>query len=157
MASFILFICCIQIMFLEKPYKHQSMFWSDLGSAVGYEAIGRCDSSLDTFGVFAKIDPQDVKNEQTLQSGSAITKSPKTSITVVNSETKKSDVAGDNFTKGVLFYKTGDKIVGILLWNVFNRMPIARKVLQSDEEFKDLNEVAKLFDIFDQQNEDKQN
>lgn len=37
-----------------KPYLHQSMFWSDLGPEVGYEAIGVVDSSLPTVGVFAK-------------------------------------------------------------------------------------------------------
>lgn len=37
-----------------KPYLHQSMFWSDLGPDVGYEAIGIVDSSLPTVGVFAK-------------------------------------------------------------------------------------------------------
>lgn len=40
--------------FLGKPYLHQSMFWSDLGPDVGYEAIGIVDSSLPTVGVFAK-------------------------------------------------------------------------------------------------------
>lgn len=33
---------------------HQSMFWSDLGPDVGYEAVGIIDSSLPTVGVFAK-------------------------------------------------------------------------------------------------------
>ena len=28
----------------QKPYTHQSMFWSDLGPDVGYEAIGVVDS-----------------------------------------------------------------------------------------------------------------
>lgn len=44
---------------LEKPYRHQSMFWSDLGPNVGYEAIGIVDSSLPTVGVFAKSDESD--------------------------------------------------------------------------------------------------
>lgn len=39
---------------LGKPYLHQSMFWSDLGSEVAYEAIGIVDSSLPTVGVFVK-------------------------------------------------------------------------------------------------------
>jgi apoptosis-inducing factor 1 len=130
------------------------MFWSDLGSAVGYEAIGRCDSSLETFGVFAKINPEDevkdVKNEHITKQ--QVDKSKIQPIVV----TSKTNPDADNFTKGVLFYKEGDKIVGILLWNVFNRMSIARKVLMSDEKFTDLNEVAKLFDIFDQhQDQDK--
>ena len=36
-----------------RPYWHQSMFWSDLGPEVGYEAIGLVDSRLETVSVFA--------------------------------------------------------------------------------------------------------
>jgi programmed cell death 8 (apoptosis-inducing factor) len=43
----------------KKPYTHQSMFWSDLGPDVGYEAIGVVDSRLPTVGVFAKATLQD--------------------------------------------------------------------------------------------------
>ena len=43
----------------KKPYTHQSMFWSDLGPDVGYEAIGVVDSKLPTVGVFAKATAQD--------------------------------------------------------------------------------------------------
>lgn len=43
----------------RKPYLHQSMFWSDLGPEVGFEAIGIIDSSLETVGVFAKATEQD--------------------------------------------------------------------------------------------------
>jgi programmed cell death 8 (apoptosis-inducing factor) len=32
------------------------MFWSDLGSKIGFEAIGIIDSSLKTLGVFAQTD-----------------------------------------------------------------------------------------------------
>lgn len=39
---------------LGKPYLHQSMFWSDLGPEIGYEAVGITDSSLTTVGVFAQ-------------------------------------------------------------------------------------------------------
>lgn len=42
-----------------KPYLHQSMFWSDLGPDVGYEAIGIVDSKLPTVGVFAKATDKD--------------------------------------------------------------------------------------------------
>ncbi len=37
----------------RKAYTHQSMFWSDVGPEVGFEAIGICDSSLKTYGVWA--------------------------------------------------------------------------------------------------------
>lgn len=43
----------------RKPYLHQSMFWSDLGPDVGYEAIGIVDSSLPTVAVFAKATEKD--------------------------------------------------------------------------------------------------
>ena len=33
----------------QKPYTHQSMFWSDLGPDVGYEAIGVVDSRYHLF------------------------------------------------------------------------------------------------------------
>lgn len=34
----------------------------------------------------------------------------------------------DDYGKGVIFYLRDKVVVGIVLWNVFNRMPIARKV-----------------------------
>ena len=51
--------------FLGKPYWHQSMFWSDLGPDVGYEAIGIVDSSLPTVGVFAKATEKDTPKVNT--------------------------------------------------------------------------------------------
>ncbi len=42
-----------------KPYQHQSMFWSDVGSKIAFEAIGRVDSTLNTMGIFAASDQQD--------------------------------------------------------------------------------------------------
>jgi hypothetical protein len=42
-----------------KPYWHQSMFWSDVGTKIGFEAIGLVDSSLQTVGLFAKADEND--------------------------------------------------------------------------------------------------
>lgn len=34
----------------------------------------------------------------------------------------------EDYGKGVIFYLRDQVVVGIVLWNVFNRMPIARKV-----------------------------
>uniref|UniRef100_A0A3B4YQV9 Apoptosis inducing factor mitochondria associated 1 n=1 Tax=Seriola lalandi dorsalis TaxID=1841481 RepID=A0A3B4YQV9_SERLL len=53
----------------------------------------------------------------------------------------------DGYGKGVIFYLRDKVVVGIILWNVFNRMPIARKIIKDGEEHADLNEVAKLFNI----------
>lgn len=56
-----------------------------------------------------------------------------------NTEEKKKEISGDNikseqptkfeeFGKGVVFYLRDDVVVGIVLWNIFNRMSIARRV-----------------------------
>lgn len=34
----------------------------------------------------------------------------------------------EEFGKGVVFYLENKKVVGVVMWNVFNKMPIARKV-----------------------------
>ena len=45
----------------RKAYTHQSMFWSDIGPDIGFEAMGLVDSKLKSIGVFAESDkPLDV-------------------------------------------------------------------------------------------------
>lgn len=56
----------------------------------------------------------------------------------------------DDFGKGVIFYMRKDLVVGIVLWNVFNRMSVARQVLKDERKYEDLNEVAKLFNIHEE-------
>lgn len=55
-----------------KPYWHQSMFWSDLGPKIGFEAIGLVDSSLQTVGLFAKADENDTPQAQVNQSNETL-------------------------------------------------------------------------------------
>lgn len=57
---------------------------------------------------------------------------------------------GEDFGKGVVFYLKDDVVVGIVLWNVFNRMGVARQVLLDHRKYDDLNEVAKLFTIHEE-------
>lgn len=146
----------------RKPYLHQSMFWSDLGPEVGYEAIGIVDSSLPTVGVFVKTDSDTTKasndnesicsNKKKLNSTetqnpieSNLKENDKSISIDDNSKPKKYD----DFAKGVIFYLRDDIVVGIVLWNIFNRMSIARQVLARGTKYDDLNEVAKLFTIHD--------
>ncbi|KAJ8385734.1 hypothetical protein AAFF_G00183340 [Aldrovandia affinis] len=136
----------------NKPYWHQSMFWSDLGPDVGYEAIGIVDSSLPTVGVFAKATAKDTPKAATEQSGTGIRSESETEAVASGEEpvTPSAPQAlpqGDDYGKGVIFYLRDKVVVGIILWNVFNRMPIARKIIKDGEEHTDLNEVAKLFNI----------
>jgi len=58
---------------------------------------------------------------------------------VDNTEEEKKEISEENvkleqstkyedFGKGVVFYLRDDVVVGIVLWNIFNRMSIARRV-----------------------------
>ncbi|XP_078045041.1 apoptosis inducing factor isoform X2 [Augochlora pura] len=166
-----------------KPYLHQSMFWSDLGTEVGYEALGIVDSSLPTVGVFAKSsnsnsstpvsssnDPEHSLQKKTLSSTQSSVKSELVTQKVESSDQQASSIEAEtdksecddsklvtaeeskkenNFGKGVIFYLRDDIVVGIVLWNLFNRMSIARQVLARGTKYDDLNEVAKLFTIHD--------
>ena len=38
----------------RQAFNHQSMFWSDVGPDVGFEATGLVDSQLPTCGVYPK-------------------------------------------------------------------------------------------------------
>ncbi|KAL5011777.1 hypothetical protein ScPMuIL_010328 [Solemya velum] len=132
-----------------KPYWHQSMFWSDLGPEVGYEAIGICDSTLPTTAVFAKATEKDTPKAVVEKTGEGIRSETEMAATpsFQPSPPPKVPTAEEDFGKGVVFYHRDNVIVGILLWNVFNKMPIARKVLKDGGENEDLYEVAKLFNI----------
>ncbi|KAM4620577.1 apoptosis-inducing factor 1, mitochondrial isoform 4-T4 [Polymixia lowei] len=136
----------------SKPYWHQSMFWSDLGPDVGYEAIGIVDSSLPTVGVFAKATAKDTPKAATEKSGTGIRSESETEAVAVSPVASSTPSPSpmqqqDEYGKGVIFYLRDKVVVGIILWNVFNRMPIARKIIKDGEEHADLNEVAKLFNI----------
>lgn len=140
-----------------KPYLHQSMFWSDLGPDVGYEAIGRVDSSLPTVGVFAKATDKDnpkavvTETNDNLRSATEESAKPVDQTTKSSDESKKnSKTDSDQYGKGVIFYLKNDIVVGIVLWNVFNRMSLARQVLKEERKYDDLNEVAKLFNIHEE-------
>lgn len=138
----------------RKPYTHQSMFWSDLGPEVGYEAIGLVDSTLDTVAVFAKASAKDTpkavvtKSDEAMRSeteaeGGALEVSAQSSPTGSDNDEKKDEKYG----KGVIFYLKDGIVVGILLWNVFGRMSIARKIIREHRTYEDLTELAKLFNL----------
>ena len=60
-------------------------------------------------------------------------------------QTKKEN----EYVKGVVFYKDDqDRVVGVLLWNVFNQMSTARRIVNENKKYDDLMEVAKLFNLY---------
>lgn len=146
------------------------MFWSDLGPDIGFEGIGLVDPSLPTVAVFAK--PSKVKRTSSnLDEPPAHFKAEKPVEKPDEKETpkeegekpvQKKEVKEDmpdhkwpaieekpcsDYGRGVIFYLKDDKIVGIVLWNLFNRIGLARTIINQDKTYDDLNEVAKLFAI----------
>uniref|UniRef100_A0A182Y019 FAD/NAD(P)-binding domain-containing protein n=1 Tax=Anopheles stephensi TaxID=30069 RepID=A0A182Y019_ANOST len=151
---------------LNKPYTHQSMFWSDLGPRISYEAIGLIDSALPTVAVFAKRTAEELSRAVPTVAAAAAGGNDSEKLQAANAnvgsvvEAKNVSVAAgeqakpmekpvkapaeeDSFDKGVIFYLRDKKVVGLVLWNVFNRMGTARKILDQHTEYDDLNEVAK--------------
>ncbi len=134
----------------HKPYWHQSMFWSDLGPRVGFEAIGLTDSELQTVAVYAKGTPDDEapnedtegNREQKDIAPSATASALKHKIPESRTTATTNDNKGD-YSKGVVFYIKENKVVGIVLWNIFNRIPIARKVKSVSLDF--LNDLSFSF------------
>ena len=119
----------------HKPYWHQSMFWSDLGPHVGFEAIGLTDSGLQTVAVYAKGEPEDEGQKEDSEGNREQKEiAPKSTASDLKHKipeshaTTTSHEKKDDYSKGVVFYLKENKVVGVVLWNIFNRIPIARKV-----------------------------
>ena len=55
----------------------------------------------------------------------------------------------DELDQGVVFYQDKNEVViGVLLWNIFNHISVARRVVAENRKFDDLTEVAKLFNMY---------
>lgn len=102
----------------KKPYRHQSMFWSDLGSKIGYEAVGLVDSQLQTSGIWVKPEV--------------------------------SDKPSDQYEKGIVFYFKEDRLVGVMLWNLFGKVDLARQLIRLNKfNSSQVKELAAQFNIYD--------
>jgi programmed cell death 8 (apoptosis-inducing factor) len=143
-----------------KAYTHQPMFWSDLGRDISFEAVGIIDSSLPTVAVFTKPESRDDHpssatgsevDKSNLDSNST-TKNTQSSISTTSESNQSQEVEKsrdmDRYEKGVVFYLKDDVIVGILLWNLFSRLTLARRLLNEQKRYDDFNEVAKMFNLY---------
>lgn len=133
------------------------MFWSDLGADIAFEGVGLVNPELKTFGVFAqnfdstmyKRDDDGWVQTEIYVCGFQL----KVRIFIFSNPLEKTDSApgDDNYGRGVIFYLLDDVIVGVLLWNIFNHLPVAKKILREQKKFDDLSEVARLFPIYPQE------
>lgn len=142
----------------SKTYNTQSMFWSDLGPEIGYEAVGLVDSSLSTVGVWSQatlgdsprsmeLDPSDVRTEKIglsayRQAEGDPSEEPSHSII-------PSAIGESSYGKGVVFYINEKRIVGVLMFNLFNRISLARDVIKKQRSIDDLDDIVTLFNVND--------
>ncbi|KAI3652944.1 hypothetical protein MP228_002369 [Amoeboaphelidium protococcarum] len=161
----------------RKSYKHQSMFWSDLGPNIGYEAVGILDSKLKTVGLWAKqkkvdtpkqvvsVDTKEQHNVRVTSPEDLVEASPDTVVAKTEADFKQdenaddqsvtpqnsSSIGGEEYGKGVVLYLDPEdgKIVGVLLWNLFNRTNIARRLIAEKKTIQDIRNLASLFKIHD--------
>lgn len=142
---------------------------SDLGPEVGYEAVGLVDSSLTTVGVWARahsiespqgteLDTSDIR-VQTIGQTSISTAEPQ--FSQLNSEGGPAEIESDeikteistsaeispSYGKGVVFYLKERQIVGILLFNLFNRVNLAKEILKEKRSVDEISKCVRLFNV----------
>eukprot|EP00041_Stephanoeca_diplocostata_P018106 m.375667 g.375667 ORF g.375667 m.375667 type:complete len:700 (+) comp20922_c0_seq1:190-2289(+) len=131
----------------QRTYRHPSMFWSDLGPHVGYEAIGVVDASLPTVGVWAAppVAAAPPKHEPT--GDSAPTASADGASGAVDAKDPAPTAPLSAYHKGVVLYVRDNAVVGVVTWNLFGKIPLARKLIRSERQCPDKAELAQLFEV----------
>lgn len=111
-----------------KPFRHVSMFWSDVGKNVSFQAVGEIKSELDTYGVWDGV--------AVSQNGTPWNNAP-------------APLKNESFKRGIVYYMRDNKVVGILLWNVSGArvMRDARKIILQKKQYRDLSELRDLIDV----------
>lgn len=149
---------------LHKTYKHQSMFWSDLGPHIGYEAVGVLDSNLSTVSIWTKkptvvTDGAEKKEEEEAKptkgkpaptagkkEGKKEGKSERATATPLPAETVKVEDK-EKYSKGLVLYLKDKKIVGLLMWNNFGKVDEARELLGEVYDSEKVEALVKPFGI----------
>ena len=68
-------------------------------------------------------------------------------IPEIKSEPETSAEISPSYGKGVVFYLKDRKIVGILLFNLFNRVNLAKEVLKEGRGVNDISRCVRLFNV----------
>jgi len=121
--------------FFEWP-----IFW---GTAAGtpYTAIGIVDPSLDTVGAWLK-GPLGASGLPTLPS--TLPDSDTTGGTNNRGEADNKYERENIFENGIVYYTKNNKVVGVLLWNIYDKIPQARRALQLRErEYAEISDFVR--------------
>ncbi|KAI8638177.1 apoptosis-inducing factor, mitochondrion-associated, C-term-domain-containing protein [Parasitella parasitica] len=136
----------------NRAYNHQSMFWSDLGPEIGYEAVGLIDSQLSTVSVWAKATAQDTPAAAAASEADSPRATPTETATGSVTEAVKASnmtsIQNEKFGKGLVFYVRDQKVVGLVLFNVFGKVQEARNVINGGYTSDKIDGLVKQFDIY---------
>lgn len=154
-----------------RKYGVQSMFWSDLGPEIGYEAVGLVDAKLTTVGVWAEaasedtpkgadLDPSDIRAQPvgriTSRASAVAVGGDDKDVAFAKARTNGLDrlksviaspVGEKTYGKGVVFYVDDGRIVGVLMFNLFNRIELARDIIMKRTRVEELESIVDLFNI----------
>lgn len=136
---------------LHKTYKHQSMFWSDLGPHIGYEAVGILDSKLSTVSIWTKkptVAAEGDKKETTYTPSETSTAERATATPLPAEAVKVEDK--EKYNKGLVLYLKDKKIVGLLMWNNFGKVEDARRILGQVYDTEKVEALVKPFGIHEE-------
>ncbi|KAG0043087.1 Apoptosis-inducing factor 1, mitochondrial [Gryganskiella cystojenkinii] len=150
---------------LHKAYKHQSMFWSDLGPHIGYEAVGILDSKLSTVSIWTKkptVAAADAKEEEekkekkdtpaateSVKETKETSKLERATATPLPAEVVKVEDK-EKYNKGLVLYLKDKRIVGLLMWNNFGKVEDARKILGEIYDTEKVEALVKPFGIHEE-------
>lgn len=109
----------------KKSYQDLTTLWSDAGH-IHWEAIGDIDSKLDTYSVWSNISIK--------QNGSLWNNAPATPLT-------------SGFEKGIVYYMKDQKVTGVLLWNINDKMEEAKKIILEKKKYNSLEELKNKIQI----------
>ncbi|RKP38656.1 hypothetical protein BJ085DRAFT_22620 [Dimargaris cristalligena] len=105
----------------SNPYTHQPLFWSDLGPAISFEAVGKVDARMPTASVWARDEP---------------TPAPAT------------EALTEDYKRGIVFYLEDNHIVGMVVWNLPGKIELARQVvLRGEFKYKHVQGLTRMFNI----------
>ncbi|KAG2204555.1 hypothetical protein INT47_012614 [Mucor saturninus] len=139
----------------SRAYNHQSMFWSDLGPEIGYEAVGLIDSQLSTVSVWAKATANDTPAAAAASEADSPRAAPGEEVVAESSATSVTEAVkatnpfqDEKFGKGLVFYVRDQKIVGLVLFNVFGKVQEARDIINGGYTSDKIDGLLKKFELY---------
>ena len=103
----------------SEVYNYLPFFWSDV-STMGYEAVGILDSKLNTVGIWEKPEGKEV------------------------------DEQNPDYRKGIVYYLNAEnKVVGVILWNLFGKVDEARSIIKRSKPVNNPDELKNFISLED--------